>query len=176
MAGGLPAGWSIWGHFIYDYTGGGKKLEAMNTNASWKDHKYVAHHDGYICPSATYNGAHSFGSSIPDDGTIQGPHYAYSDMRYQLYGGGLYGPDTWLRPDDIPQPADVRMFCDCVYWHTHYHAVLDPMGNATYNDTPAWSRHRNGVNIGFWDGHGEFFTDAEIQGSDGSMDGQKGGF
>jgi prepilin-type processing-associated H-X9-DG protein len=153
---------TTWASFIFPYVTGGLKIRTMEPGAWWPDSQQVSLQKVFSCPAAD-------GSSIcfpvVDDGQIHGPHYAYSDLIHQIPNDSSQGYDTrWLRSTDLGQPSVIRMFCDAEYHGTHFCPICTPEGLLGW-DIPAFGRHLEGLNIGYWDGHGEYLHNEDVQGN-----------
>jgi len=154
---------SSWAHFIYSYLAGGAKTYVMVDYAWWHGGNAVSVLPTFICPSATTSCivfCHPAGSQV------FGPNYAYADLIHQIPNDAASEIDTyWLRSSELTQPGQVRMICDSDTYFTHY---CPPCGAEGWQfpdlyDTPAFGRHMNGLNVGFWDGHGQFMTNSDVE-------------
>lgn len=147
--------WSIWSQFIGPYLGS-EPLKTM-TNDAWFDLYKPTKMNVFQCPSAPY------------DPLIRTTHhpaywelkYAYSDLVHQIPNdGGPEDPALWLRPGQfVVSPDTVRMFCDSLTWYTHW----CPQHWTNELEAPAFGRHRDRLNIGFWDGHVAYRDTAEVR-------------
>ncbi len=162
--GTYPYDRTSWAHFIYSYLSGGVKTHIMTPFAWWHGGNAVSVLKTFICPSAKSSCA---GFCYPPDSSIHGPNYAYSDLVHQIWNDSASEKDTrWLRSSELTRPAEVRMICDSETYFTHYCPVhAEGWFPSTWPklDTPAFSRHLSGVNIGFWDGHAGWMSDDDIR-------------
>lgn len=151
-----PYDCTSWAQFIYGYLHGTAKVKIMTTLA-WDEIRQVARSKLYVCPSAREPG-YAIGA-----GPGEGIHYAYSDLNHQIPSDGqIRNTAIWLRPGTFTRdPGAIRMLCDAKGYFTHYCPLCSPDG-WLYYDTPEFGRHGAGLNVGFWDGHVQFKTDAGV--------------
>jgi prepilin-type N-terminal cleavage/methylation domain-containing protein/prepilin-type processing-associated H-X9-DG protein len=147
--------WSIWTQYISNYSGG-VTLKTM-VNDAWLDLYKSTRLKVFQCPSVSYD---------PTISSIDHPaywelKYAYSDLVHQIRNdAGSIDTTLWLRSGQfIVSPDSVRMFCDSLIWYTHW----CPQHWTNELEAPAFGRHRDGLNIGFWDGHAGYRDTAEVR-------------
>jgi len=152
---------TVWAGFIYPYVAGGAKVITMAPGAWWPDTVQVTRLKTFICPSATAMGAMI---PTPTDGGIYGLLYAYSDLVHQIWNDSTTGYDTaWFNSNSFTRPSEIRMICDCPTYFTHYCPICCPYGWVGGLDIPAFGRHREGLNVGFWDAHAALLSNNDLQ-------------
>ncbi len=152
---------TFWGAFIYPYLTGGSKV-SMYQNGSWWASATVSQLKSLICPSAV--SSPSYFPYQPNAG-VCGPNYAYSDIVHQMTfidGANLYDTSQWFRDRNISRPSEIEMIIECDTIFMHYCPICVPTGYWVV-DIPAFGRHKNGLTVGFWDGHVKFMPNEDIQ-------------
>jgi prepilin-type N-terminal cleavage/methylation domain-containing protein/prepilin-type processing-associated H-X9-DG protein len=151
---------TFWGAFIYPYLTGGSKV-SMYQPGSWWASATVSQLKCLICPSAVSSPAYF--PYQPNTG-ICGPNYAYSDIVHQMSftdNGNLYDTKSWFRSRNFTRPSEIEMIIDCDTIFMHYCPICTPVSGWVV-DIPAFGRHKNGLNVGYWDGHVKFMTNGDI--------------
>ena len=155
-SGAIPLDCTIWAHFIYNYLDTGPAYPTM-TDFCFQYAREIAKNKVFICPSATVPGGALYND--PNSGI----HYAYADLVHQIPSDGqIRRTDIWLRPSSFNRPmANIRMLCDANAYFTHYCPSHAPNGWLSW-DIPDFSRHKTGLNIGYWDGHILFKSEKSV--------------
>ncbi len=148
---GDPNNWPYdctpWANFIYPTLNGGAKVRIM-TELSFLDAQTIVPASKiFQCPSKPYD------ASLP----YKPLPYTYSDLKHQVgddIPANFRKTNHWLRPSSFTRsPSALRMLCDSMKFYSHYCPACCPTGYEYGNDIPDLYRHKDGLDVGFWDGH-----------------------
>jgi prepilin-type N-terminal cleavage/methylation domain-containing protein/prepilin-type processing-associated H-X9-DG protein len=150
---GDPMNWPYdctpWANFIYSILNGGAKVRTMTTLSYLDAQTIVPASKIFQCPSKPYDASQQY-KTLP---------YAYSDLKHQVgddIPANFRKTSHWLRPSSFTHsPSVLRMLCDSYKFYSHYcpFPTCSPNGYEYGADIPDMYRHKDGLNVGYWDGH-----------------------